>query len=259
MQTVLITGASGGIGKAFAELCAEKGHRIVLAARNERKLDALAHELAHRYAVDAITVPVDLTRDDGPELLHRKLREDDIAIDILVNNAGVGSFGPLHEQDIRSELDMIQLNARSLSHLMMLFLRDMVARGSGRILNVGSTTSFYACPMSANYSATKAFVLSLTEAVAAELRGTGVSVTALCPGPTGTEFFSRAKMDGQKVAKPSALMPPMQAARIGYAAMMKGKTSVVPGFGNWLLTQAPRLFTRRFVTRVTKSVIMQKL
>lgn len=258
MRTVLITGASSGIGKAFAELFAEEGYRVVIAARSADKLDAIASELAKRHGARAKTIPVDLAREDGPELLYRKLQEEGIAIDVLVNNAGVGSFGALHEMDIRAELDMILLNVRALSHLTMLFLRDMVRRGSGRILNVGSTTSFYACPMSANYSASKAFVLSLTEAIAEELRGTGVSATALCPGPTGTAFFRLAGMEKQKVAKPSGLMSPKQAARIGYAAMLQGKTFVVPGFRNWLLAQAPRLFPRRFVTRVTRSVIMQR-
>ncbi|WP_350340529.1 SDR family NAD(P)-dependent oxidoreductase [Paenibacillus hexagrammi] len=135
-----------------------------------------------------MTIPVDLAQSAGPIFLHEQLKELGIVIDVLINNAGIGSFGLLHEQDVSSELEMLQLNVHSLSHLMMLFLPDMVRRGSGHILNIGSTTSFYPCPLSANYSASKAFVLSLTEAVANELQGTGVSVTALCPGPRKQTF-----------------------------------------------------------------------
>ncbi|RUS48865.1 SDR family oxidoreductase [Cohnella sp. AR92] len=259
MKTVLITGASSGIGKAFAELFAKKNYRIVLASRNEEKLSGIARQLRDNYAVSTILIPVDLAQSDGPILLHGQLMEMGIAIDVLVNNAGFGSFGLLHEQDVRSELEMLQLNVHSLSHLMMLFLPAMVSRGSGSILNVGSTTSFYACPLSANYSASKAFVLSLTEAVSNELQGTGVIVTALCPGATGTEFFRSAKMDGQKVSDPKTLMSPETVAEIGYKALMSKKTIVVPGFQNWLLTQAPRFFPRRFVTRITRSVLEQKL
>lgn len=259
MKTVLITGASSGIGKAFAELFAKQNYRIILASRNEEKLDRIARQLKESYGVSTLTIPVDLAQHSGPVLLHERLQELGIQIDVLINNAGIGSFGPLHEMDVSSELEMLQLNVHSLSHLMMLFLPAMVQRGSGQVLNVGSTTSFYPCPLSANYSASKAFVLSLTEAVANELQGTGVTVTALCPGPTGTEFFRTSKMDRQKVANPKGLMSPQAVAEIGYKALMGKKTFVVPGFQNWILTQVPRLFPRKFVTRVTRSVLEQKL
>ncbi|CAH1198832.1 hypothetical protein PAECIP111893_01124 [Paenibacillus plantiphilus] len=257
MATVLITGASSGIGKAFAELFAKQNYRIILASRSESKLSHLATELQRQHGVQTLTTPVDLAQSDGPRLLHERLQGQ--SIDILINNAGIGSFGFLHELDVQSEQEMLQLNVQSLSQLLMLFLPEMVRRGSGRILNVGSTTSFYACPLSANYSASKAFVLSLTEAVANELQGTGVTVTALCPGATGTEFFRKAKMDGQKVSDPKALMSPDKVAQIGYTALMRGKVFVVPGVQNWLLTQAPRLFPRKFVTRITRSVLERKM
>lgn len=258
MKTVLITGASSGIGKEFAEIFAREKYRVVLASRAQDKLQAIARRLATQYNVETHIIPVDLAQSNGPEKLYTDLKERSILIDVLVNNAGVGSYGLLHEQNVQSELAMIQLNVHSLSHLMMLFLPDMVKRNSGHILNIGSTTSFYACPLSANYSASKAFVLYLSEAVANELKGTGVSVTALCPGATGTEFFRSAKMEKQKVAKKEALMDPKQVAEIGYQALMKRKPFVIPGFQNWLLAQAPRLFTRRFVTRITRSVLEQK-
>lgn len=256
MPTVLITGASSGIGKAFTELFAKLGYRIILASRDESKLSQVAADMQQRYGVQTLTIAVNLAQHDGARLLYERLRGE--PIDVLINNAGSGSFGFLHELDDRSEQEMLQLNVQSLSQLLMLVLPDMVKRGSGRILNVGSTTSFYACPLSANYSASKAFVLSLTESVANELQGTGVSITALCPGATETAFFYTAKMDGQKVADPKALMSPDKVAQIGYKALMRGQVVVVPGMQNWLLTQAPRLFPRRFVTHITRSVLERK-
>ncbi|WP_127589051.1 SDR family NAD(P)-dependent oxidoreductase [Paenibacillus koleovorans] len=257
MATVLITGASSGIGKAFAELFAKQNYRIILASRSESKLSHLATELQRKHGVQTLTIPVDLAQRDSAQWLYDQLQGQ--SVDVLINNAGVGSYGFLHQMDVRSEQEMLQLNVQSLSQLLMLFLPEMVRRGSGRILNVGSTTSFYACPLSANYSASKAFVLSLTEAVANELQGTGVTITALCPGATGTEFFRKAKMDEQKVSDPKALMSPDKVAQIGYTALMQGKVFVVPGMQNWILTQAPRLFPRKFVTRITRSVLEQKL
>jgi uncharacterized protein len=165
-KTVLITGASSGIGKAFAELFAKEGYRVVLASRSKEKLNDIANSLRSRYGTKTVVVPVDLAQSGGALALYDKLEHDAIDIDVLVNNAGIGSYGYLHRQDIQSELQMLQLNVHSLSHLMMLFLPGMIARGAGRIQNIGSTTSFYACPLSANYAASKAFVLSMTEAVA---------------------------------------------------------------------------------------------
>ncbi|NQX60317.1 SDR family NAD(P)-dependent oxidoreductase [Paenibacillus qinlingensis] len=259
MKTALITGASSGIGREFAEIFAKEGYQVILASRNEEKLKAIAQSLRQHYPTTTIVIPVDLAQSNGPQLLYDALKKEAIEIDVLINNAGIGSYGFLHEQNIQTELEMIQLNVHSLSHLMMLFLQDMVKRNTGRILNVGSTTSFYACPLSANYSASKAFVLHLTEAVANELKGTGVSVTALCPGATGTEFFRNAKMEKQKVAKDNAVMDAKKVAEIGFQALNKRKTFVVPGFLNWLLAQAPRLFPRRIVTNITRNVLEQKL
>ncbi|MBW7477192.1 SDR family oxidoreductase [Paenibacillus oenotherae] len=258
-ETVLITGASSGIGKEFAEIFASKHYRVILAARSEEKLRVIAKHLKQQYQTEAVVIAVDLAQSQGPRQLYDAIKGKSIDIDVLINNAGIGSYGFLHEQNVQSELDMIQLNVHALSHLMMLFLPDMVKRNSGRILNLGSTTSFYPCPLSANYSASKAFVLHLTEAAANELKGTGVSVTALCPGATGTEFFRNANMDKQKVSKTDALMDAKKVAQIGFQALMKQKPFVVPGFQNWLLAQAPRFFPRHFVARITRSVLEQKL
>ncbi|WP_173275359.1 SDR family oxidoreductase [Paenibacillus sp. NEAU-GSW1] len=257
MKTVLITGASSGIGKEFAEIFASEGYQVILASRSEEKLNEVASYLLESYRTETVIIPVDLAQYDGARLLYEEVKRRSLEVDVLINNAGIGSYGFLHKLDVQSELDMLQLNVHSLSHLMMLFLRDMVARNNGYILNVGSTTSFYACPLSANYSASKAFVLSLTEAVANELAGTGVSVTALCPGGTGTAFFQKAKMDKQRVAKPKSLMQANKVARVGYNALMQRKTFVIPGLQNWLLAQAPRIFPRKLTTSVTRKVLEQ--
>ncbi|MWC28819.1 SDR family NAD(P)-dependent oxidoreductase [Paenibacillus sp. MMS18-CY102] len=257
-KIVLITGASSGIGKEFAEIYAKQQATVVLASRNEDKLVAFATQLHARYGAKVFVIPVDLSRADGPQLLFDEANRRGLTIDVLINNAGVGTYGFLHERPIAEELAMLQLNVHSLSHLMMLFTPGMVRRKSGQILNIGSTTSFYPCPLSANYSASKAFVLYLTEAAANELRGTGVTVTALCPGGTGTEFFRSAKMDRQKVADAKALMDPRKVAELGVKALNKRKVVFVPGLQNWLLTQAPRFLPRHWVTRTTRSVIEQK-
>ncbi|WP_127534535.1 SDR family NAD(P)-dependent oxidoreductase [Paenibacillus kobensis] len=258
-QTVLITGASSGIGSSFAQLFAQQGYQLILASRSENKLNELSQSLHERYQTKSIVIPVDLAKPDGPPILYERVKSYTGTLDVLINNAGVGSYGFLHEQNITAELEMLQLNIQSVTHLMMLVLPDMIRRRSGRILNLGSTTSFYPCPLSANYSASKSYVLSLTEAVANELSGTGVSVTALCPGGTGTSFFRTAGMDKQKVASTASLMSPEKVAQAGYDALMKGTTVVVPGKQNWLLTQAPRLFPRKMITRITRGVLEQTL
>ncbi|UOQ48839.1 SDR family oxidoreductase [Gracilibacillus caseinilyticus] len=258
MNTVLITGGSSGIGYEFAKLFAQKQYRIILASRNEEKLQESVNYLQQTYVVDTYFITVDLATSNGPDMLYNHLKERSIEIDVLINNAGRGSYGMLHEQSIKSELDMVQLNVHAVSHLMMLFLKDMVDKDSGRILNIGSTTSFYPCPLSANYSASKAFVLYLTEAVATELEGTNVSVTALCPGATTTDFFKNAKMDKQKVSTTEETMDPQKVAAIGFKAMMKRKKYVIPGFQNWLLSHSPRLFPRSTVTSITRRVLEKK-
>ncbi|MFD0586539.1 SDR family NAD(P)-dependent oxidoreductase [Paenibacillus sp. GCM10027627] len=259
MKTALITGASGGIGRAFTDIFANEGYQVVLASRNESKLLEVEQQLKERYGASTLSVPVDLAHSSGPQQLFEAVKRRGIEVDVLVNNAGIGSFGYLHQQNPALELNMLQLNVTSLSHLMMLFLPDMIKRKNGHILNIGSTTSFYPCPLSANYSASKAFVLSLTEAAANELQGTGVQVTALCPGATSTAFFKSAQMDRQKVSDPDAVMDPAKVARIGFDALMGGKTVVVPGIQNWLFTQAPRFFPRKLVTSITRRVLEQPL
>ncbi|MDP5274909.1 SDR family NAD(P)-dependent oxidoreductase [Chengkuizengella axinellae] len=260
MKTVLITGASSGIGEQFAHIFASKKYRVVLTARNEKKLNALSKQLLQKYQINTLVIPLDLGTPNGPKELYDEIQKQGIEIDVLVNNAGFGSFGYVHEQDISEQLNLIQLNIASLTHLTMLFLPDFVNKERGKILNVASTTSFYPVPLMTVYSASKAFVLSFSESLSTELKGTGVTVTALCPGNTVTGFHERSKTENLKAINNSTMNASMDAkkvAYIGYEALMKGKSHVVPGLHNWTMTKLPRILPRDTVTKVTKKVLEQ--
>src|SRR5712692_6004686 len=185
-STALITGASGGIGYELAKLFARDSYNLVLVARSADKLAQLAAELEKAYQIRATVVAVDLAQPDGPEQVFAATQKAAIEVDVLVNNAGFGQFGFYVETDLQEELQQIQLNIASLTHLTKLYVRPMVERRHGRILNVASTAAFQPGPLMAVYYATKAYVLSFSAALSNELQGTGVSVTALCPGPTAS-------------------------------------------------------------------------
>lgn len=195
--TALITGASSGIGYELARLFARKGHGLVLVARNQETLRELAEKLEREHGIRAIVVSKDLSLPSTPEEIFRELAEKSISVDILVNNAGFGTRGMFSNADTDSQLKMIQVNTTALTHLTRLFLERMSRPRKGRILNVASTAAFQPGPLMAVYYATKAYVLSFSEALASELHGSGVTVTALCPGPTRTEFERRAGMEGR--------------------------------------------------------------
>jgi short-subunit dehydrogenase len=245
MTTALITGASSGIGEALARALAARQHDLVLVARNEPALRALADQLsaAHGVAVDCIGD--DLSRAGaGGELAARI---GDRRIDVLINNAGFGDFGPFHESDPTKVTQMVQLNIAALTDLMRAFLPAMVQRGSGRVLNVASTAAFMPGPLMAEYYATKAYVLSLSEAVAEELKGTGVTVTALCPGPVSTGFQQQADMGTSKLVKGKTLMTADECAALAVAGMLKGKRVVITGTMNKLQAMSPRFMPRSMV------------
>jgi short-subunit dehydrogenase len=193
-KTALITGASGGIGLDLARLFAEGGYDVVLVARTESKLKELATELASKHGVSARAVAADLADPAAPAQLMERLKAEGVQVDVLVNNAGYGGYGTFAETELDAELKMIQLNISALTALSKAVLPGMLARKSGRILNVASTAAFQPGPLMAVYYATKAYVLSFSEALANETKGTGVTVTCLCPGPTKTGFQQQAKM-----------------------------------------------------------------
>lgn len=249
--TALVTGASWGIGWELATICARDGHDLVLVARSEERLIELEKELSRRYQVSARVVSMDLTEPEAPRALYDELSQAGVEIDVLINNAGFGDVGPFSEADTEKLLGMLQLNVVALTHLTRAFLPGMLGRGRGRILNLASTAAFQPGPFMAVYYATKAYVLSFSEALTGECSGTGVTVTALCPGPTATEFQSRARVGGAKLRRLS-MMEARPVAEEGYRAMMNGKAIVVNGFQNRLLSQSVRFAPRSLVRKVTR-------
>ena len=244
-QTALITGASSGIGYELAVLFARDGFDLVLVARSVPKLETLAHELAAAYGTRALVLHADLSRPAAPEEIVRRLTDEGITVDILVNNAGVGLAGPFADTDPAAELAMLQLNVGALVALTKRLLPGMIARGRGRILNVASTAAFVPGPYMAGYYASKAYVLSFSDALAHELRGTGVTVTTLAPGPTRTGFQAAAHMQASRLFRVANVMRAADVARAGYRGLMAGKRLVVPGFLNKLLIAGVRFVPRR--------------
>lgn len=220
-NTALITGASSGIGKELARIHAVKGGDMVLVARREKALKELKLEFEKEYNIQVICIAADLTHDDAPKTVYDQIKNQNISIDILINNAGFGGHGKFHERELGKEKAMIQLNIKALTELTHLFLQDMVAREQGRILNVASTAGFLPGPLQAVYYATKAYVLSFSQAIAEELREQNVTVTALCPGPVATEFTKVGDLENVAAFKDAAT--PDSVAKVGYDAMMKGK------------------------------------
>jgi hypothetical protein len=248
-KTALVTGASSGIGLELARQFAANGFDLVLVARSKDKLESLAAEIGTTHGVNVRVEPRDLSQPDAPRSLADALGGAGITVDALVNNAGFATYGPFHENERSGELSMIQVNVMALTELTHLLVPGMVERGYGRVLNVASTASFQPGPLMAGYFATKAFVLHFSEAIATELEGTGVTVTALCPGPTASGFQSRANMEDAKLVQ-SGLMSSEKVAAIGYRALMRGKRVVVPGLSNRLGTLAPRFLPRKLVAKV---------
>lgn len=242
-RTVLITGASSGIGKALSKLFAADGYNLVLVARSEDTLRQLAADLQVAYPVQAAVLVKDMSKPSAPDEIFAALQSQGVIVDVLVNSAGYGTHNRFERSNLAEELAMVQVNATSLMHLTRLFLPGMLERGFGRILNVGSTGSFAPTPYMATYGATKAFVLSFSEALSEELKGTDVHVTALCPGVTRTGFQDRAQVNGMVLLR-GPVMTADEVARTGYKALMSGKPVVVPGAMNGLMAFSPRLVPR---------------
>jgi len=252
-RTALITGASSGIGYELAKLFARAGYDLVLVARSVEPLQRVARELTEGCA-GAISVRIiakDLALPTAAREIVAQLHADTVRMTVLVNNAGVGTYGPFAQADLPMEEAMMQVNMVTLTQLTRLVLPDLLQAGEGYILNVASTAAFQPGPLMAIYYATKAYVLSFSEALANELRGTGVSVTALCPGPTRTAFQERAHMTRSRLAS-GRIMDATTVARIGYRGLFQRKTIVIPGPGNALLALAVRAVPRGLVTRVVR-------
>lgn len=250
-KTVLITGASAGIGLEFARLFAAKGYDLVLISRNKARLAPMAQEMKSTHNVQVHSFAKDLSKPLAPSEVFIELSKEHIDIDILINNAGFGLHGPFLETDLDTELEMIQLNLTSLVHLTKLFLPRMVERGWGKIMNVSSTAAFQPGPLMSIYYASKAFVLSFSEAIANELKPHGVTVTCLCPGPTETEFGVRAGMQKSKLFR-MGVMSAAKVAEMGYEGLMKGKPLVIAGIRNKALAFGNRFVSRSFATKMVR-------
>ena len=250
----LITGASGGIGYELAKLFAHDHHSLVLVARNESRLVQVAEELQRQFGITVKTFALDLTEPSAPHSLFAQLQSAGIAVDILVNNAGYCMYGEFADVPREESLGQIQLNITALTELTKLFLGPMLERRSGRIMNVASTAGFQPGPLMAVYYATKAYVISFSEALANELAEKGITVTCLCPGATETAFAGRAGNDATRLFKNLRPMDAKTVARAGYRGLLKDKTLVIPGFRNWLVAESIRVSPRKMVTAVSRWV-----
>lgn len=247
MNTTLITGASSGIGEVFARKLAARGRNVLLVARSEEKLVTLCNELGRSNSIRAQYVALDLSKPEAPADLFAEAEERGLAVDLLINNAGFGSMGEFSRLDLARELNMIDLNIKSLVELTYRFLPPMLERRQGAIINVASTAGFQPVPFMATYAATKAFVLSFSEALWEENRAHGIKVMALCPGVTETNFFEAAR--GQK---PPARVSqtPEEVVDVALNGLARGKSHIISGWTNFLMTESERLVPRSLITRV---------
>ncbi len=252
----LVTGASGGIGAALAMQFARHGYDVALAARSADGLSDVAAKLAGKGA-KAHVLPVDLAVPEGAKNLLQGLKDLDLEVDVLVNNAGFGDMDPVAQADCSKLLSMVDLNIRTLTELSCALLPHMVERRRGGILNVASTAAYMPGPNMAVYYASKAYVLSFTEALYAELKGTGVSATALCPGPVKSGFQDAAAMKGSLLLKLSPMMTPKKVARIGYRAFAKGRREIVPGLANKMMAASGRFSPKNMTMALVKRLQTQ--
>jgi uncharacterized protein len=254
IQTALVTGASGGIGFELAKLFARDHYNLVLVARSADKLNQVAAEVQGQFGVSVKVIALDLAALPAPKFLFDQVQREGIAVDVLVNNAGFGGFGEFAGMAEEEILGQIQLNVAALTHLSRMFLPAMLARRGGRIMNVASTAAFQPGPLMAVYYATKAYVLSFSEALANEVAGSGVVVSCFCPGATDTGFQKRAGMENSRLFKKLRPMNAEAVARDGYRGLMAGRTVVISGVQNWLVAESVRFAPRKWVTALSRWV-----
>jgi len=240
-KTALITGASAGIGLEFAKIFSKEKHGLVITARNETKLNELANEIKNKHNVNVNVLAKDLSQQNAGEEIFNELKNKNIDIDILINNAGFGVFDNYWNVELEDEKNMLQVNIMALAELTNLFGKDMANRGGGKILNVASTAAFQPGPTMAGYYASKAFVLSYSQAVDFELRKKGVQVSTLCPGPTITEFQIRANMEDLNLFKKGFTMSAEEVAQIGYNGLMKGRSVIIAGAMNKISAMSSKI------------------
>ncbi len=257
-KTALITGSSNGIGYELAKVLAQKDNNLILVARSKDKLDELKNELEKSHNIWVYTIGKDLSLPGAASEVYDELKTKSITIDYLVNNAGFGDFGLFAQSDWNKQEQMINLNVTALAHFTRLFLPDMIRRGGGKILNVASTASFQPGPTMSVYFATKAFVLSFSEAVNNEVREHGITVTALCPGATQSGFQAAASMQDSKLFAGNNFPTSREVAEFGYRAMMKGKAVAIHGFKNSIMANSVRFAPRSLVVKIARQIQAKK-
>jgi len=252
MKTVLITGASSGIGKELAYVYAENNYNLILVARRKENLQAIKSDIEQKHEIKVEVFDIDLSKMDSAELLYKKVIEKDIKVDVLINNAGFGINGKFKETDMEWEESMLILNMVTLTKLSKLFVKDMVNAGNGNIINIASTAAFQAVPNFSSYAATKAYVLHFSEAIAYELKDDNVKVTVICPGATKSEFADVADVDQKHFSKaPSS----RELAEFTFNAMKKGKVTAIHGMKNNLLVFSTRTSPRKMTTAIAAKVM----
>ncbi len=252
-NTALITGASNGIGLELARVHASKGGDLIIVARSKDKLDALKSEIEVQYKVEVICIEKDLSLPNAAQDIYNETKN--IQVDYLINNAGFGDHGFFTDTNWNKEHRMIELNITALTQFTKLYLQDMVKRGSGRIMNVASTASFQPGPTMAVYCATKAYVLSFSEAVNNEVSDKGVTITALCPGATQSGFDVAASMENSNLFKNKNLPTSKDVAVYGYASMMKGKAVAIHKLSNYIMANSGRFVPRSWVVKIARMIM----
>ncbi|MBE6035289.1 MAG: SDR family oxidoreductase [Clostridiales bacterium] len=256
-KTALITGASSGIGFALAGTFAQNGYNLVLVSQNEKNLNDAFSKLKKQYIkVKINTFASDLSKTDSPQMIYDFVKGKAIEVDVLVNCAGIQVYESFHERDITDTLQLMQVNMFAPVVLTKLFLEDMVKRKKGKILNVASTGAFAPCALNAAYCASKAFIMHFSEGIAEELKGSGITVTTLCPGATKTNFAKRANIEDTKMF--SNTMKSDKVATVAYKALEKGKPIVIPGINNNLLTFSIRFMPRQMVAKMGGQMMSRK-
>jgi len=253
-RTVLITGASSGIGAELAKQAAADGADVVLTARREQRLEDLAETLEKRHDVMTIVIPKDLSDPAAPTELFQEVQSKGIRIHTLVNNAGISAYGRFDKIGLDEELDRVQINVTAATHLAKLFVQPMIDRGDGAILNVSSLSAYYPLPMGAVYGGTKAYLLSFSRALARELGDEGVTVTVLCPGIVETEILEKHGVDQSGMSE-GIVNDPESVAKAGWKGLKAGKRTVEPALSTKLFAQLPRILPRRTATAIAENSI----
>jgi len=253
-KTALITGSTSGIGYELAYIHARQGGNLVLVARNKDKLEQIKKDLENKYKMDAYIIDKDLSIKNSAKNVYDEIIDKNITVDYLINNAGFGDYGFFNESDWGKIERMINLNIIALTQLTKLFLFDMIKRRDGKIMNVASTAAFQSGPTMAVYYATKAYVLSFSEAINNEVKNSGVTVTTLCPGATQSGFQEAASLQESRLVKGRKLPTSKEVAEYGYNAMLKGKSVAIHGILNYLLANSVRFFPRSAVIKITRFI-----